>query len=93
MPKKGGGGAHDDEEKAEERLQAVVIATAFELGNAWAPLSLDTPPALFPLATVPLIDYVRASLSWSHGARIPWSRGRGAREEPLSALLIAWHGH
>ena len=48
MPKKGGGGAHDDEEKAEERLQAVVIATAFELGNAWAPLSFGHTTRAFP---------------------------------------------
>eukprot|EP01046_Picozoa_sp_COSAG06_P009960 COSAG06_NODE_533_length_14542_cov_17.021325_4_plen_139_part_00 len=58
MPKGKKGKQQEEEEiVAEEKLQAVVIAQAFELEKSWAPLSCDVPPALFPLANVPLIDY------------------------------------
>jgi translation initiation factor eIF-2B subunit epsilon len=62
---------------------AVVKSQAFELEQAWAPLSSDLPPALFPLANVPLIDYTMELLvsagvreifvfcgGGEHGARI-----------------------
>ena len=64
------------------RLTAVT-SQAFELEKAWAPLSSDLPPALFPLANVPLIDYTMELLvsagvreifvfcgGGEHGARI-----------------------
>ena len=35
MPKKGGG---DEEMATEEKLQAVIIASGFELEEAWKPL-------------------------------------------------------
>ena len=57
MPKKGKGNNNDDEIKAEEKLQAIVCAQAFDLSEQFKPLSDDVPPALFPLANVALIDY------------------------------------
>lgn len=82
MPKKGKE-KEEEEIKAEDKLQAVVLAQAFELERAWAPLSADLPPALFPLANVPLIDYTMELLvsagvkeifvfcgGGEHGARI-----------------------
>ena len=99
MPKKG---KQEEEIVAEEKLQAVVIADAFELGEAWAPLSFDGPPALFPLANVPLIDYTMELLvgagvqemyvfcgGGAHGAQLKTylKTSQWCAAEPLAASL------
>ena len=102
MPKKG---KQEEEIVAEEKLQAVVIANAFELGEAWAPLSFDGPPALFPLANVPLIDYTMELLvgagvqemfvfcgGGAHGAQLKTylKTSQWCATEPLAASLPRW---
>jgi len=40
-----------------EKLQAVLVASTPEMWDAWLPLSLEVPPAMLPVANVPLIEY------------------------------------
>eukprot|EP01047_Picozoa_sp_COSAG01_P010971 COSAG01_NODE_475_length_16519_cov_168.890621_10_plen_262_part_00 len=91
MPKKGGGGGKEDD-GAEDKQQAVVIAMSVELSEAFAPLSLEMAPALFPLANVPLIDYTMEALISAGVKEIFVFCGGGAHGTAIRAHLqgSAW---